>query len=120
MSVVNNIALIVHIFSIIGLAVLLLLQAKNSPRKIGKGTLHAALTALVAGLVLVGIRTNLHDQNADKWPLFNHTKIGIKLLILIVILVLVIRNEKKSSIKNSLWLTLIGLTTTNVLIALLA
>ncbi|MEI9907969.1 MAG: hypothetical protein WDO06_08905 [Actinomycetota bacterium] len=119
MSVVNNIALIVHILSIVGLALLLLLQVNKSPRKIGKGTLHAALTALIAGLVLVGIRSNLHDQNAEKWPLFDHTKIGVKLVILIVITVLIIRNEKKSSIENSLWFTLIGLTFANILIALL-
>ena len=116
---INDIAFYVHILAIIGLMVLLLLQVNKSPRRIHPGTFHSALTALVAGLVLVGIRTSLNNQDADKWPLFNSTKVGLKFAILLVILVLIFRNFKKPQVKNSIWAALVALTTTNILIALL-
>lgn len=115
---VNDIALLLHIVSVIGIMVLLLMQIKKSPRVINPGVFHSALTALVAGLVMVGIRTPLHNQNAEKWPLLNNAWVGTKFLILLVILVLVYRNVKKSAVKNSVWVALIGLTTVNILIAI--
>ena len=115
---VSDIALLVHILSVVGVMVLLLLQVKKSPRRIHPGVLHSVLTAFVAGLVMVGIRTPLHDQNADKWPLLNNAWIGAKFLILLVILVLVYRNFKKPEVKNSIWVALVALTSANFLIAI--
>ncbi len=115
---VNSVLLGIHILSVIGLLVLLLLQFKKSPRTIHPGAMHSALTALVAGLAMVGLRTPLHSENADKWPLLNNGWVGIKFAVLIAILILIVRNFKKPEIKNSLWLTLVGLTTLNILIAL--
>jgi len=116
---VNNIALLVHILSVIGLLILLLLQIPKSPRRIHPGALHSGLTALVAGLVMVGVRTPLHTQNPDKWPLLNNGWISIKFVILIVILILGYQNFKKREVKNSVWITMIVLTVVNILIALL-
>ena len=115
---VNDIALLVHILSVIGIMALLLMQARKSPRRINPGVFHASLTALVAGLVMVGIRTPLHDQNPEKWPLLNNSWVGTKFVILLVILAIVYRNFKKPSIKNSIWAALLGLTTANILIAI--
>lgn len=115
---VNDIALLVHILSVIGIMVLLLMQVKKSPRRINPGVFHSGLTALVAGLVMVGIRTPLHDQNPDKWPLLNNAWVGTKFLILLAILVLVYRNFKKSEVKNSIWAALVALTSANILIAI--
>jgi len=115
---VNDIALLIHILAVLGIMVLLLLQVNKSPRSIHPGVFHSALTALVAGLVLVGIRTPLHNQNADKWPLLNNAWVGMKLLILLVILVLVYQNFKKSQVKNSIWIALVALTSANILIAI--
>lgn len=115
---VHDIALLVHILSVIGIMVLLLMQVKKSPRSINPGVFHSALTALVAGLVMVGIRTPLHDQNADKWPLLNNAWVETKFLILLVILVLVYRNFKKPEVKNSIWAALVALTGANILIAI--
>lgn len=115
---VNNIALLVHILSVVGVMVLLLMQVKKTPRRIHPGVFHTALTALVAGLVMVGIRTPLHDQNADKWPLLNNAWVGTKFLILLVILVLVYRNFKKPEVKNSIWVALVALTSANIVIAI--
>jgi hypothetical protein len=115
---VNDIALIVHILSVVGIMVLLLLQVKKSPRRIHPGVFHSVLTALVAGLVMVGIRTPLHNQNADKWPLLNNAWVGAKFLILLAILVLVYRNFKKPEVKNSIWVAVLALTSANILIAI--
>jgi hypothetical protein len=119
MSFLNAVALVVHILSIAGVMALLLMQLSKSPKRIPLGTFHAAVTALVAGLFMVAIRHNLHEQNADKWPLLNNSWVGLKFLILMTILVLISKNYKKSQIKNSLLYLLIALTTTNILIAIL-
>ena len=115
---VNDISLLVHILSVLAVMVLLLLQVNKSPRRIHPGVFHSALTALVAGLVMVGIRTPLHDQDSNKWPLLNNAWVGTKFLILLVILVLVYRNFKKPEVKNSIWAALVALTSANILIAI--
>ena len=114
---VNSVLLVIHILSVVGLLALLLLQFKKSPRKVPSGALHSALTALVAGLAMVGLRTPLHSENADKWPLLNNGWVSVKFAVLAVILILLFRNSKKPEIKNSVWLSLVGLTTFNILIA---
>ncbi|HEX7404411.1 MAG TPA: hypothetical protein VF307_00635 [Candidatus Nanopelagicaceae bacterium] len=116
---VNDIALWVHILSVIGLLVLLLLQISKSPRRIIPGVLHIGLTALVAGLVMVGVRTPLHTQNPDKWPLLNNGWVGIKFAILIVILILGYLNMRKTAVKDSVWSAMIALTMANIAIAVL-
>ncbi|MDP1712777.1 MAG: hypothetical protein Q8K86_10020 [Candidatus Nanopelagicaceae bacterium] len=118
LSLISDVALAIHIISIIGVMVLLLMQVNKSPRRIHPGTWHSALTALVMGLLMVGIRTPLHNDDPAKWPEVDNTIIGIKFSILIVILVLIQRNYKKAQVRNSIWVALIGLTTANILIAL--
>ncbi len=114
----NDMALPVHIIAVLGILVPLLMQANKSERKIGVGVFYSGILALVAGLVMVGIRTPLHNQNAEKWPLLNNAWVGTKFLILIVILGLVSRNYKKPVVKNSIWALLVALTCANILIAI--
>jgi peptidoglycan/LPS O-acetylase OafA/YrhL len=112
METVFLIAYIVHMLAIAGILVLLLLQWNKSPRKLSPGVLHSAATALVAGLVLVGSYASAKpDETLD------HTKVGIKLLVVLAILVISYLNLKKSELKKNTWLTLIGLTLANILIA---
>lgn len=118
LALVNNVALLVHILSVIAIMVLLLMQVKKSPRRINPGVLHSSLAALAAGLVMVGIRTPLNDQNPDKWPLLNNAWVGAKFVILLAILVLAYRNFKQPQAKNSIWTALVVLTSANILIAL--
>ena len=115
---INAIALPIHILSVIAIMVLLLAQVNKSERKIHPAIFHSALTALVAGLVMVGIRMPLHNQNSNKWPLLNNAWVGTKFLILLVILVLIYQNFKKAVVKNSIWAALLALTTANILIAI--
>ena len=103
---------VIHLLSVIGILVLLLLQWNKSPRKLNPGVLHAGLTALIAGVVMVG----LHDSVKPDEEL-NHTKVGIKFLVLVVILALGYKNFKKPELPKNVWLTMTGLTVLNIIIA---
>ncbi len=103
---------VIHLLSVIGILVLLLLQWNKSPRKLNPGVLHAGLTALIAGVVMIG----LHDSVKPDEEL-NHTKIGIKFLVLVVILALGYKNVKKPELSKNIWLVMIGLTVFNIVIA---
>jgi len=103
---------VIHILAVIGILALLLLQWNKSPRTLNPGVLHAGLTALLAGLILVG----LHDTVKPDEDL-NHAKVGIKLLVLIIILALGYKNVKKPELPKNVWLSMIGLTTLNIIIA---
>jgi hypothetical protein len=112
MSAINTVLYVVHILCVIAILFLLLLQWNKSPRKFNPGILHAGLTALIAGVAMVGMWGTVHPEET-----LNHTKVGVKLLILIVILAIGYRNVKKPVLAKNTWLLLIGLTTTNILIA---
>jgi hypothetical protein len=112
MSAINTVMYVIHILSVIGILALLLLQWNKSPRKLNPGVLHAGLTALIVGVVMVG----LHNSVEPDEPL-NHTKVGIKFLVLIVILALGYRNLKKPELPKNVWITMIGLTVFNIVIA---
>ena len=103
---------VIHLLSVIGILVLLMHQWNKNPRKLNPGVLHAGLTALIAGVVMVG----LHDSVKPDEPL-NHTKVGIKLVVLVVILALGYKNVKKPELSKNVWLTMIGLTVFNIVIA---
>ncbi|HEX6888399.1 MAG TPA: hypothetical protein VF143_09855 [Candidatus Nanopelagicales bacterium] len=101
----------------IGLASLLggfLVQLSSSPRVVNPAMLHGAFTQLITGIALVGMRESgiVEDEDA-----LNMTKIGIKLLILLVITGLVWFNRKKESISTGLWAAIGGLTIANIVIA---
>ena len=112
MSDINTVLYVVHILCVIAILSLLLHQWNKSPRKFNPGILHAGLTALIAGVAMVGMWGTVHPEET-----LNHTKVGVKLLILIVILAIGYRNVKKPVLAKNTWLLLIGLTTTNILIA---
>ena len=103
---------VIHLFSVIGILILLLHQWNKNPRKLNHGVLHAGLTALIAGVVMVG----LHNSVKPDEPL-SHTKVGIKFLVLLVILALGYKNVKKPVLPKNVWLTMTGLTVFNILIA---
>ena len=103
---------VIHILSVIGILALLLLQWNKNPRKLNPGVLHAGLTALIAGVVMVGLHNSVKPDEE-----LNHTKVGIKLVVLIVILALGYKNVKKPVLPKNVWLTMTGLTVLNIVIA---
>jgi chromate transport protein ChrA len=112
MSTIYNIAFGIHILCVIAILAMLLTQVKKSPKKLNPGVVHATLTALIAGLVMVGLFTKVNPDEV-----LNHTKFGIKGLVIAIILTLGYKNVKKEVLKNSVWVTMLGLTLLNVLIA---
>jgi len=116
MDLLRNILLILHF---VGLASLLggfLVQIK--PIIAGKGTIvaamfHGALTQLVTGLLLVGV------IQMGTLGYIDNTKIGVKLIVLIVITVLVIVNRKKPRVSSLVLWAIGALTLANVIIAVL-
>lgn len=103
---------VIHLLSVLGILVLLLLQWNKNPRKLNPGVLHAGLTALIAGVVMVGLHNSVKPDEE-----LNHTKVGIKLVVLIVILALGYKNVKKPVLPKNVWLTMTGLTVLNIVIA---
>jgi hypothetical protein len=111
MEIVYHIAFGIHLLCVAAILALLLLQANKNPKKLSPGIVHAALTALIAAFVMVGLWDQVHEEAA------NHTKFGVKGLVIAVILILGYKNLKKSELKNSIWATMLGLTLLNVVIA---
>jgi hypothetical protein len=112
MSGINTVAYVIHLLSVIGILSLLLHQWNKSPRKLNPGILHAGLTALVAGIVMVGLHNSVEPDEE-----LNHIKVGIKFIILLVILVLGYTNVKKQELSKNVWVAMLGLTVTNIVIA---
>jgi hypothetical protein len=112
MSTINTIAYVIHLLSVIGILSLLFHQWNKSPRKLNPGVLHATLTALIAGIVMVGLHNNVKPDEE-----LNHIKVGIKFIFLLVILVLGYTNVKKPVLPKNVWLVMLGLTVTNIVIA---
>jgi len=102
---------------ILGVLVLLLLQVSKKPRKFNAGVLHSAATALIAGLVMVGVQHPLNADNPTEWPLYNNTKIAVKLGIVLIILAIGYRQNKKTVFTTKTWAIMLGLTLTNIVIA---
>ena len=110
MEIAKIIFLLVHVASVLGMLVLLLMQTSKTDKVLPKGFMHAALTALVAGFSLIGIDSALNDE-------ISHLKVGIKFLVLIVIMLLGYMNQSKTKLSNLVWGTMLGLTVFNVFIA---
>ncbi len=98
----------------VGLAALLggwLVQLSTSPRVVNRAMLDGAFTQLVTGVALVGVAEAALDAE------LNQTKIGIKLLILLVITGLAWVNRKKEAVATGAWLAIGLLTIVNIVIA---
>jgi uncharacterized membrane protein YadS len=112
MSAINTVVYIIHLLSVVGILFLLLRETKKNPRRLNPGVLHASLTALIAGVILVGLHNSVKPDES-----LNHGVVGIKFLVLLVILVLGLLNVKKPEISKNVWLTMLGLTVFNFVTA---
>ena len=110
---VRNILLLLHLAGMAGILISLL----KTRTTIATGLVHSALTALVAGIALVGIRYPLHNSDPMKWPLPDNAKISIKLLFVLIILALAFTNRKKETISSTIWSFIAALTIGNIIIA---
>jgi uncharacterized membrane protein len=110
----RNILLGLHLLGTAGILISLLLSKK----KLSPGITHSALLSLITGLALVGLRYPLVDADPMKWEEIDNTKISIKLLIVVAILVIGYKNNKKEVVSAKVWGSLATLAVINVVIAL--
>jgi hypothetical protein len=112
MDTLRQILLVIHILGFAALIGGLIVQAGTPERVVNAAMRDGVGTAFVAGIALVGV------LEADDVEL-NHTKIAVKGLIGLVLLVLVMANTRKERIPNGLWLGLLLLSVANVCVAVL-
>lgn len=83
--------------------------------KVVPAMVHGAWTAFITGLLLVGLAEYRIAMGADFE--IDHMKIGVKSMVALVILVLVMVNRKKDSVKTPVFGAIGALTLTNVILA---
>lgn len=114
MDIVRDVALVLHFIGLASLIGGFMVQMKAPSKRIDAAMFHGTLTQLVTGVILVG----LVEMNADGADLGSfHAKIGTKLIVLLAIGYLVLRNRKKESVSTGVWGAIGGLTVLNVIIA---
>ena len=114
MKTLAAIFFIIHLLSVAGLVILLLMQGGKAVKKLPKGLTHAGLTALVAGIAMVVVRAVQHHDNASLYPNFSAGIIGAKFAVLIVFLVVAFKNAKAESISRLTWVSLLALIVINI------
>jgi len=87
----------------------------QSAAKIVPAMVHGAWTMLATGLLLVTLAEWRVAMGADFE--INHTKVGIKLVVLLVILVLVLRNRKKDQVSSAIVGSIGALSVVNIILA---
>lgn len=113
MELLKNVLVVLHL---LGWAIVLggTLVNLRTP-KIATGVLHGALTALVTGILIVGV-SEMSDDLRDP----NMVKIGVKLVIALVVTGLVVLGQRRPEKVTTGFLGAIaGLTALNVAIAVL-
>lgn len=112
METVKDLVLVLHFLGLAAIIGGVLAQSRANPRRIDALVLHGSLTQLVTGLALVGLRQGM-DLPVD------HTKIGVKLVILLVITAMAVRYRKAAAVSTRVWGAIGLLTVANVVIAVL-
>lgn len=105
-----------HVLTVLVLIGLLIAQGRKAVKKIPNGFTHVGLTAMVLGIAMLVVNAIRHNHDAAV-TLLNHTKYGIKFLILTLILTIALRYAKKPSITNQTWALMLGLSLVNLVIA---
>lgn len=112
METLRQILLIIHLLGFAALFGGLVVQARAETKVVNGAMRDGVGTAFLAGLALVGV---LEAGDGD----VNHAKVGVKLVIGLVLLVLVMANMRKERIPQGLWLGLLLLSVANVAVAVL-
>ena len=114
MEIVYHLVVVLHL---VGMAILVgsWLTVVRAPHLV-PGMWHGALTQLVTGIALVGMRESGIVDDED--PL-NHAKIGVKLLVALVVAALVFVNRKRDQVPGGVVHAIGGLALLNVFVAVL-
>jgi hypothetical protein len=110
METLRLILLFLHLLGFAALFGGLVVQLGDGEKRVNAAMRDGVGTAFLAGLALVGVLEAGDDP-------VNHAKIGVKLVIGLVILVLVMVNVRKPRIADGLFYGLLALTVINVGVA---
>lgn len=110
MDLLHDVLLFLHFIGLAALFGGLFVQVKAHPRVVNSAMFHGILTQVVTGLLLVGVLESGDDP-------VDHTKIGVKLVVALVIGALVVVNRKKQALADGVYLGLLGLTALNIAVA---
>ncbi len=110
MEFLRHLLLVIHLLGFAALLGGLLVQARSPEKSVNSLMRDGAGTAFLAGLLLVGV-IEADDGEVD------NTKIAVKGVIGLVILVLVMANTRRERIATGLWVMLLALTVANVCVA---
>ncbi|QBX56207.1 hypothetical protein EXE58_12495 [Nocardioides seonyuensis] len=109
METLRLVLLFLHILGYAALLGGLLVQVRDPEKKVTSLMRDGAGTAFLAGLLLVGVLESLGSPD--------HTKVGVKFAIGLIILVLVMANLRKPRIPDGLYFGLLALTIANIAVA---
>lgn len=112
MEIAFSVALGIHLLSVLGMLILLLRQIGKNPQILPGGFIHAAATAVVAGIFMMATYSM---AKPDAEP--HQGKFGAKFLVGLIVLAIAYANNKKPVLKKSIWWALLGLITVNIVIA---
>ena len=116
MAFIYDIFVVLHFLGMAGLVGGLLVGVSEKPLRIKKPALHSGLLVLLAGIFLVIINSVQH-ANDSSVEMIDHSKIGVKLLVVIAILVLGFKNVAKSEVSKRTYFSMLTLALLNILIA---
>jgi hypothetical protein len=117
MDFVYNLILVLHFIGLASVVGGFLVQMKSAEKGVNPAMVHGALTQLVTGLLLVGLPEMGVALPYDGWESWDHTKIAVKLLLTIAIVVLAFVGRRKPLPQTGFWGAIGALSIVNILIA---
>ena len=111
MEILRLVLLFLHVLGFAALLGGLVVQARDTDKRVNSAMRDGIGTAFLTGLLLVGV-LEAGDTAVD------HTKIAVKFAVALVLLVLVMANVRKPSIPQGLWVGLLLLTVLNIGVAI--
>ena len=114
MEIVRLVLLLLHILGFAALIGGLLVQLREPAKRVNSLMRDGSGTAVVAGILLVGVIEMGDFATADSF----NAKVGLKLIIGIAILGLVMANLRKERISDALYWLVAALTVANLAVAI--
>jgi hypothetical protein len=115
MEILRNVTLVLHFIGfavIIGGVLAEIPGIKAGAAKLNSGILHGSWLMLITGLALVGIA---YGRGFGEYV--DNAKIGVKLAVLVVIVVIALINKKKDRVAGWVLPTIGALTVLNIILA---
>lgn len=113
MKIAYELLVLLHMVGIVAIAYGFFKELSAGTRGINVAMLHGASTQVLTGILMVGLRESGMIAGEED---LNMTKIGIKLLVAIAVLVACVIGKRASNAKPY-WAAIGALTLTNIIIA---